>query len=80
MSYLQYLQRMDYLIHLIKQERTGHAKELAQKLGISRSTLFRYLDELRDYGALIKFSTRKKTFYFEEDFDFISCLLKIFMK
>jgi len=64
MAYSDYQRRMEFLQFQIKHQRTGDANEFASKLGISRRTLFNYLETLRDEGAKIKFCRNRKTYYF----------------
>lgn len=66
MSYLQFIEKLEYLKHLIEKENTGCARELACRLGISRRTLFNYLDIFKDQGNNIKFCRYRKTYYFED--------------
>jgi DNA-binding IclR family transcriptional regulator len=58
--------RIESLINCINYEATGNAKQLADKMGISRSTLFNYLSFLRENGYVISYSRIKRTFLFEE--------------
>ena len=56
---------------LIKQEKTGSPAEFAGKFHISRSQLYNIRDELDDYGAIIKYSRKQHTFYYDNDFELI---------
>jgi predicted DNA-binding transcriptional regulator YafY len=59
-----------YDIHLlIKQEKTNSPVELAARFCISRSHLYNILEELEDYGAVIKYSRKHQTFYYTNDFE-----------
>ena len=69
MSYYNYLEKLFYLAELIKQEKTGTAANLAEKLKVSERTIFRYLDELRMNGAYIDYSKRQKTYILKNNFD-----------
>ena len=71
MSYSDYFEKLFYLVDLLNQENTGSADILAEKLNVSRRTVFRYLDDLRLKGAVIGFSKSKKTYYLKNDFNFI---------
>ena len=70
MSYSEYFEKIFYLVDLLNQENTGSANILAEKLNVSRRTVFRYLDELRLKGADIRFSRRKKTYFLKNEFAF----------
>jgi len=48
---------------------TGNATQLATRNDIDRSTVFRYLNELRNLGAEITYDRQQKTFLYTNDFD-----------
>jgi len=54
---------------LIKQRKTGTPIEFAKKFHISRSQLYNIKEELEDYGAIIKYSRKQNTFYYDSDFE-----------
>jgi len=70
MSYSNYLKKMAWLIELLKQENTGCADCLSKKIGVSRRTIFRYLDEFRMKGADISFSKNKGSYKLKNNFSF----------
>lgn len=76
MIFLKQLERYKNLNNLIEQENTGTPIELAEKLEISRSHLYRLLDNLKDYGAKIKYCRKKNTFQYTEPFNFNKSLNK----
>lgn len=49
--------------HHLSNHSTGNPKEFANKLGVSRATLYRYIAELHDEGIDIRFSRIHNTFY-----------------
>lgn len=57
------------LDRLIKIKGTGAPDALAQRLGISRSALYRYLDVLKQFGAPVDYCHVRET-YFYADADF----------
>ncbi len=59
------LQRMDALIC---RRATGSATDLADQLDISRASLYRYLDHLRDAGAEIGYCRQRRSYYYEKEF------------
>jgi biotin operon repressor len=59
---LHLIERADRLIHL---KATGTAEEFANKLGISRETLFRLLKYLRSTGYNIKYCKYRRAYYYE---------------
>ena len=70
MGYSNYLRRIAYLIELLNNEDTGCPDCLAKKIGVSRRTIFRYMDELRLKDADISFSKTKGTYYLINNFSF----------
>jgi predicted DNA-binding transcriptional regulator YafY len=69
-KYIERLQKLNYLIQLIEKEGTGTAEDLANRFGVSRRTIFRYIEELRLMGAEISYSHTRNSFIFEKNFDF----------
>jgi len=57
------LERIDLLIRL---QSTGTGEEFAGKLGISRATLFRKMEYLREKGASIEYCRCRRTYYYDE--------------
>ncbi len=65
MSYSDFLSKLERLELHVKNEKTGTAEDLADKLGISRRALFNYLAILRDKGSKIDFCKIRKTYFFD---------------
>jgi predicted DNA-binding transcriptional regulator YafY len=59
-----YFYRIGLIDQLIQQESTGNSRQLATTLGISRCTLFKYLNDMKELGAPIEYSRQRKTFYY----------------
>ena len=55
MNTIRQIERMEKLHGLILREITGDSLDLSVKLGVSRRMVNYYLQEFRDYGALIAF-------------------------
>ncbi|GHT21775.1 hypothetical protein FACS189430_02420 [Bacteroidia bacterium] len=64
MAYEDYCLKLESLKKYIGQEKTGSAKKLAEKLGVTRRTVFNYLEFLRIQGMKIRYSKEKDTYYF----------------
>ena len=60
-----------------KAEEEKKAEELAQKLHVSKRQLYNLVDEFRAMGASIKYSRESKTYYYTNDFDLKSKILKL---
>jgi len=69
MKIFEIVERYSLINKLIKEERTGTAKEFAKKIGVSRSQLYNYLDYLKSYEIEIHYDLHKKSFVYEENID-----------
>jgi excisionase family DNA binding protein len=67
MNHLEFLEKLIILEQLIRREHTGTPDELAERLHISRSTVYEIIEELNMRGVEIKYSRRKCTFYYKND-------------
>ena len=63
-TYLERLQRIDQLIRL---KATGPPQELADKLGVSKRTVYEYIQALKDMGAPICYCKVSKSYLYEEN-------------
>ncbi|MEO6039672.1 MAG: hypothetical protein ABIQ93_14760 [Saprospiraceae bacterium] len=63
----QLLQRMDAFI---RRRGTGSPDVFAQRLLISRSTLFRYLEDLSSFGASIAYDRDRESYYYTNESNF----------
>ena len=66
MSYGDYRDRIERLKNLINRECTGSPEMLANTLGVSRRTLFKDLDMLRDDGLKITYNRYRETYFYEQ--------------
>lgn len=71
MKVFKYLDRIRRMHRLLINRSTGTPEECAHQLGISRTTLYELIDELRSQGAQITYSKSSRTFYYREPFDII---------
>ncbi|MBL7803772.1 MAG: HTH domain-containing protein [Saprospiraceae bacterium] len=69
MTFFDHVNRIKRLHNLIRMKSTGSPKDLADRMAVSRSTLFRHLDDLRSMGAPIAYEKDRQTYYYEEPFD-----------
>ena len=67
-DYLKIIQRIDKLIRL---QATGTPDEFANKLGIVKSTLYTYINAMKDMNAPIKYDKYKQSFYYEDEGSFV---------
>ncbi|WP_114748568.1 HTH domain-containing protein [Pleomorphovibrio marinus] len=66
MEFIRQIERIQLLNKLVKEQRTGSPENLAKRLGVSRARLYLMLEELRDYGAKIKFSKKLNSFEYQD--------------
>ena len=64
LAQLALLERMDGFIH---RKRTGTAKQLGKKLGISRTTVFHHFENLSAMGAEIEFCAEQHSYIYVGD-------------
>jgi DNA-binding IclR family transcriptional regulator len=64
------LNRLQFLDHLIKHQRTGNAQELAEKLHIKRRQVYNLLNELKDIGLEIEYNRQKRSFIYPRSIQF----------
>ncbi|HNL37534.1 MAG TPA: HTH domain-containing protein [Saprospiraceae bacterium] len=69
MTFFEHINRIKRLHGLIRMKSTGTPRELADRMSVSRATLFRHLDDLRSMGAPIAYEKDRQTYYYEEPFD-----------
>jgi hypothetical protein len=61
----------------VSRQKTGTPDELAHKLGVSRTSLYELIDELRSRGAPIAYSKSARTFFYSQPYDIaVTCTLK----
>jgi hypothetical protein len=66
MSLSKYINRLNCLDELIRREQTGNAAQIAEKMGISRSSWFELKNELTQIlGVPIAWCPVKKTYYYK---------------
>lgn len=69
MKQIKQLYRVGKLDQLIRNKQTGSPSQLAQRLSISRSQLYNYIDTLKHYGAELCFDRKINSFKYLEPFE-----------
>ncbi|MEZ5040980.1 MAG: HTH domain-containing protein [Saprospiraceae bacterium] len=69
MTFLAQLSLIFRIDGLIRRKSTGTASHLAQKLNTSRSSVYRYLDLLRNLGATIEYCHQRQSYFYTEAFE-----------
>lgn len=65
------LKRFQCIDALIQKEETGTPEDLAQKIGLSKRTIYYYLDLMKKLGAPIAYNILTKSYYYKEDGCFV---------
>jgi len=63
MNFVDKKQKLDYILELVKKEKTGTAAALSLRVCVSLPTLYRYISDLRMLGYKIGYCTYRKTYY-----------------
>lgn len=59
--------RIERIDQLIRIKGTGTADQLAEKLGISRKSVYNLINEMKERGAPIKFDQFRGSYYYDEE-------------
>jgi biotin operon repressor len=62
-----YLNKLEAIDQKIRLKASGSPEQFAASLGMSKASLHRYLDFLKDYGAPIIYDVRIKSYAYEYD-------------
>lgn len=69
MTIFKTIERINLLHKLISDKRTGDPSTLSKRLGVSRTTLYSILEDLKSYGAPIAYSRVFNSFYYTKGFE-----------
>jgi predicted DNA-binding transcriptional regulator YafY len=68
MKLLEQIERINRLHYLIKHRRTGTPQQLARRLNLSTSMIYKLMEELRIREVPIEYSRQRKTYYYSSEF------------
>ncbi len=68
MSFLSKVSVICRLHSLIKRKATGTPAQLKSKLGVSRATVFNYIDILKQLGAPVYYCHNRQSYCYEHEF------------
>ncbi len=78
MKVFEYLDRISRMHKMLIRQATGTPSEFASQLGVSRTTLYEMIDELKSRGAPISYSKSLCTFFYTEPFEInVSCSMRL---
>lgn len=66
------LYKLKHIDNFIRIKGTGTPDQLAHRLGISRRSLFDYLNLMKEYGAPIKYCSQRQSYYYETEGHFLA--------
>ncbi len=66
MTFFEYAEKLETIKYLAERKRTGNSDDLAAKLNVSKRTVERMVQQLRDHGYPIKYNRFRNT-YEKED-------------
>ncbi len=66
MKFLETGRRIETIDQLIRQKRTGTPKQLAQRLGISKSSMYKSIELMKMLDAPILYCAKNKTYYYSQ--------------
>lgn len=67
MKFTDQLHIVKRLDSLIRRKATGSPEELANKVKLSRASIYRHIEILKELGAPVKYNKKQKCFFYEED-------------
>ncbi|MGB4414104.1 MAG: hypothetical protein WBI53_04355 [Paludibacter sp.] len=73
MNLLNSPDQINQLHRLIQLQETGTPKQLAERLGINRAELYLCIEELISFNLPLAYSFRRKTFYYKDEYNQVSC-------
>jgi biotin operon repressor len=77
MKIFEYLDRIEMAHKLVSRQKTGTPEEFAKQLGVSRTSLYELIDELRSRGVPISYAKSAKTFFYQQPYDIaVTCVMK----
>ena len=77
MKVFEFLDRIPPPHKLVLRQKTGTPEEFARQLGVSRTTLYELIDELKSRGVPIVYSKSAKTFFYKQPYDIaVTCSLR----
>ncbi|MBI9034149.1 MAG: HTH domain-containing protein [Bacteroidales bacterium] len=65
MTYIEYIQKLEYINYLIEKKATGSPKILSEKLEVSERTVRRMLKHLKKHNVEIKYCRRAQSYILE---------------
>ena len=71
MTFNEQIRQVKGLHELIRTKATGTPDDLSQRMNISRATVFRRIDDLKNLGAEIAYDRDRMTYYYLEPYELL---------
>ena len=71
MNFLDQISTLKRLDALIRRKGTGTPRQLASRLEISRTSVFNYLNILKNLGAPIAYCNHRQSYFYQEPFTLV---------
>ena len=65
---LDYWTNLFRMNNLIYRKNTGNAPNFAKKMGMSRSAVYRHIEDLRSLNAPIEYDSYRQTYFYQEPY------------
>ena len=63
MKFYEYREQLERIENLAKKNATGTPKELANRINVSERTIFRLIQNMKDFGIEIEYCRKKNTYF-----------------
>ena len=74
MNYIEKVERID---RHIREGSTGKAEDLAEKIGVSKRSVFNYIRWMKKRGAPIIYSRIQRSYIYRYDVEFVATFISI---
>lgn len=65
MKIFEFIEKIAYFHSLIMNECTGTAEKFAEKLNVSRATIYNIIEEMKSFNIEIGYSRTRETYYYK---------------
>ena len=65
MKVFEFLEKIALFHSLLIRENTGNAERFAEKLNVSRATIYNIIEELKSFDIEIEYSRSRETYYYK---------------
>lgn len=66
MALLDYFEKIKRIDQFVRMQATGTPEEFAQRLGIAKSTLYSYINVMKELDIPIQYNNERRTFYYTQ--------------